>query len=58
MDDLPTITTYRGQDIRDLPKDDLINIILEMIVENHRTQERHRLEIEGWKMLVEVGGRE
>ncbi|MCV9909388.1 hypothetical protein OIV19_17460 [Brucella sp. HL-2] len=58
MGDLPTITTYRGQVIRDLPNDDLINIILEMIVENHRTQEMHRLEIEGWKMLVEVGGRE
>ena len=56
MDDLPTITTYRGQDIRDLPKDDLINIILDMIAENHRTQEMHRLEIEGWKMLLEMKG--
>ncbi|WP_455296410.1 hypothetical protein [Brucella pituitosa] len=56
MSDLPKVTTWLGKDIRDLSKDDLINIILDMIAENHRTQEMHRLEIEGWKMLLEMKG--
>lgn len=57
MSDIPMIIQWRGTDIRELSKDELLTVVIDLIAELEQVRQFHRLEVAGWKMLLEVKGR-
>ncbi|WP_273771734.1 hypothetical protein [Brucella intermedia] len=56
MSDLPMIIQWRGTDIRELSKDELLTVVIDLFAELEQARQFHRLEVAGWKMLLEVKG--
>ena len=57
MSDLPMIIQWRGTDIRELSKDELLTVVIDLIAELEQVRQFHRLEVAGGKMRLEVKGR-
>lgn len=56
MGDLPMIIQWRGTDIRELSKDELLTVVIDLFAELEQARQLHRLEVAGWKMMLELKG--
>jgi len=57
MSEIPMIIQWHGTDIRELSKDELLTVVVDLLAEIEQARQFHRLEVAGWKMLLEVKGR-